>query len=126
MRSEILFGLLIPFFGTAAGSACVLLMRRSLSRNVQRALTGFAGGVMVAASVWSLLIPAMEQSAFLGKLAFFPAVVGFGLGIAFLLLLDTVILHLHMNAERAEGPKSRLRRSGPWCGASCRLAAWIW
>ena len=86
-------------------------MKKNLSRNVQRALTGFAGGVMVAASVWSLIIPAMEQSDSMGKLSFLPAVIGFWLGILFLLLLDSVIPHLHMNAEKAEGPKSRLART---------------
>jgi ZIP family zinc transporter len=102
---------MIPFAGTAAGAACVFFMKKNLSRNVQRALTGFAGGVMVAASVWSLIIPAMEQSDSMGKLSFLPAVIGFWLGILFLLLLDSVIPHLHMNAEKAEGPKSRLART---------------
>ena len=111
MKSDIMFGLLIPFLGTTAGAACVLFMRRSLGKNVERALTGFAAGVMVAASVWSLLIPAMEQSGILGKLAFLPAIIGFGLGIAFLLLLDTLIPHLHRNAEQAEGPKSKLKKT---------------
>lgn len=111
MNAEIYPGLLIPFLGTTAGAACVLFMKRTLGRSVQRALTGFASGVMVAASIWSLLIPAMEQSADLGRLAFLPAVIGFGVGMAFLLLLDTVIPHLHMNAEKAEGPKSRLTRT---------------
>ena len=111
MTAEILSGLLIPFIGTAAGSACVFFMKRDLSRTVQRALTGFASGVMVAASVWSLLIPAMEQSAGMGKLAFIPAACGFLIGIFFLLLLDNVIPHLHMNAERAEGPVSRLAKT---------------
>ena len=86
-------------------------MRGNLNRQVQRALTGFAAGVMVAASVWSLLIPSMDQSEHMGKFAFVPAVVGFLLGIAFLLLLDMVIPHLHMNAKEAEGPKSRLART---------------
>ena len=93
-------GILIPFFGTTLGAACVFFMRRQLSRTVQRALTGFAGGVMTAASVWSLLIPALEQSARLGKLSFLPAAIGFWLGVLFLLLLDRVIPHLHMNAEK--------------------------
>lgn len=111
MISELLPGLLIPFLGTTLGAACVLFMKRTLGRSVQRALTGFASGVMVAASIWSLLIPAMEQSETLGRLAFLPAVIGFGIGMAFLLLLDTVIPHLHMNAEKAEGPKSSLTRT---------------
>jgi ZIP family zinc transporter len=104
-------GILLPFFGTALGAACVFFMRRQLSRTVQRALTGFAGGVMTAASVWSLLIPALEQSARLGKLSFLPAAIGFWLGVLFLLLLDRVIPHLHMNAEKAEGPASRAAKT---------------
>ena len=104
-------GILIPFFGTALGAACVFFMRRQLSRTVQRALTGFAGGVMTAASVWSLLIPALEQSARLGKLSFLPAAIGFWLGVLFLLLLDRVIPHLHMNAEKADGPASRAAKT---------------
>jgi ZIP family zinc transporter len=111
MDSSVIIGLLIPFIGTALGSACVLFMRGNLNRQVQRALTGFAAGVMVAASVWSLLIPSMDQSEHMGKFAFVPAVVGFLLGIAFLLILDMVIPHLHMNAQKAEGPKSRLART---------------
>ncbi|MBQ9878984.1 MAG: ZIP family metal transporter [Clostridia bacterium] len=111
LTKDLISGLLIPFAGTAAGAACVIFMRRDLGRSVQRALTGFAGGVMVAASVWSLLIPAMEQSAGMGRLSFVPAAVGFALGIAFLLLLDTVIPHLHLNAEKAEGPKNRLKKT---------------
>lgn len=111
MNSEVIPGLLIPFAGTAAGSACVFFMRRSLGRQLQRALTGFAAGVMTAASIWSLLIPAMEQASDMGKLSFIPAVVGFWCGVLFLLLLDTLIPHLHMNAEKAEGVPSRLART---------------
>ena len=111
MTAETILGLLIPFAGTAAGSACVFFMRRDLRQNVQRALTGFAGGVMTAASIWSLLIPAMQQSEGMGKWAFLPAAAGFWIGILFLLLLDRVIPHLHMFAEKAEGPKTRLART---------------
>lgn len=111
MNAEIYPGLVIPFLGTTGGAACVLFMKRTLGRSVQRALTGFASGVMVAASIWSLLIPAMEQSNGLGRIAFLPAVIGFGVGMAFLLLLDTIIPHLHMNAEKAEGPRSSLTRT---------------
>ena len=82
------WGILIPFLGTSLGAGCVFFLKKSLSDGIQRALTGFAAGVMVAASVWSLLIPAMEQAADLGRLAFFPAAAGFWLGILFLLLLD--------------------------------------
>ena len=104
-------GLLIPFLGTALGAACVFFMRRALSQTVQKALSGFAAGVMVAASVWSLLIPAMEQAAGMGSWAFLPAFIGFWLGVLFLLLLDHVIPHLHRNANAVEGPRSRLART---------------
>ena len=107
----ILWGLLIPFLGTAAGAACVFFMRRTLSTALQRALTGFAAGVMVAASIWSLIVPAIEQSGAMGKWAFLPAFIGFWCGILFLLALDRLIPHLHANAEQAEGPKSRLART---------------
>ena len=111
MTTEVLCGVLIPFLGTALGAACVFFMKKSMSDNVQRILTGFAAGVMVAASVWSLLIPAMEQSEGMGRLAFVPAVVGFLFGIFFLLLLDHVIPHLHLGSEEAEGPKSKLQKT---------------
>ena len=111
MNSQIITGILIPFLGTAAGSACVFFMRHSLHRQVQRALTGFAAGVMTAASIWSLIIPAMDMAENKGKLAFVPAVIGFWCGILFLLLLDTLIPHLHMNAEKAEGVPSKLART---------------
>ncbi|MBQ6322179.1 MAG: ZIP family metal transporter [Lachnospiraceae bacterium] len=86
-------------------------MKKDLSRMVQRSLTGFAAGVMVAASIWSLIIPAMEQSEGMGKLSFLPAVTGFWLGILFLLLLDRLIPHLHMHTDQSEGPKSSLART---------------
>ena len=111
MNKTVMIGLLIPFLGTALGSACVFFMRKQLSDKVQKALTGFAGGVMVAASIWSLIIPAMEQSEGWGKLSFLPAFIGFWPGILFLLLLDSVIPHLHMNATQSEGPKSKLKRT---------------
>ncbi|MBE5859038.1 MAG: ZIP family metal transporter [Butyrivibrio sp.] len=111
MIITVLQGLLIPFLGTTLGSACVFFMKEQLNRQVQRALTGFAAGVMVAASIWSLIIPAMELSEEMGKLSFIPAAVGFWVGVLFLLFLDCVIPHLHMNAEKAEGPRSRLARS---------------
>ncbi len=104
-------GLLIPFIGTAAGAGCVFFLRRELSAPLQQALTGFAAGVMVAASIWSLILPAIEQSAKMGRWAFLPAFLGFWLGILFLLLLDHVIPHLHRSPERTEGPKSHLTRT---------------
>ena len=111
MNLEIFRGILIPFLGTTLGAACVFFMKRSLSSSIQRALTGFAAGIMTAASVWSLLIPAMEQCASMGKLAFLPAAVGFLVGIFFLLGLDHLIPHLHMNSSEAEGPKSKLKKT---------------
>ena len=111
MIQDAFWGILIPFLGTSLGAGCVFFLKNSLRDSVQRALTGFAAGVMVAASVWSLLIPAMEQAADLGRLAFFPAAVGFWLGILFLLLLDHLIPHLHQNSLQAEGPKSQLQRT---------------
>ena len=108
---ETFLGLLIPFLGTTAGAACVFFMKKSLGDLVRRSLAGFAAGVMVAASVWSLLIPAIEQSAELGKLAFFPAFVGFWLGVLFLLALDHLIPHLHVGSTQTEGPKSNLSRT---------------
>ena len=104
MNNEVIGGILIPFVGTTLGAAGVFFMKKELSDLVQRALTGFAAGVMVAAS-------AMEQSEGMGRLAFIPAVVGFWIGILFLLALDHIIPHLHRNSEKAEGPKSRLART---------------
>ena len=111
MQTKALLGLMIPFLGTVLGSACVLFMRDRLNPLVQRALTGFAAGVMVAASIWSLLVPAMEQAAHMRQWAFLPAVIGFWLGIFFLLLLDRTIPHLHMNSSKAEGPKCSLQKT---------------
>ncbi len=111
MNTEIMLGLMIPFAGTALGSACVLFMKEQLGDKVQKSLTGFASGVMVAASIWSLIIPAMEQTTGLGRLSFVPAGVGFWLGILFLLLLDSVIPHLHLNSEKAEGPRASLKKT---------------
>ena len=108
---EAIYGILIPFLGTSLGAGCVFFMKRTLSERVQRALTGFAAGVMVAASIWSLLIPAIEQSNGTGTPAFLPAAIGFWCGILFLLLLDHLIPHLHAKSGQAEGPKSKLGRS---------------
>ena len=111
MSIELWQGLLIPFAGTTLGAACVFFMRNNLGEMVQRALTGFAAGVMVAASIWSLLLPAMEQAADMGRWSFVPAVVGFGLGIFFLLGLDRLIPHLHRGSAEAEGIKSSLGKT---------------
>lgn len=111
MNLSVFYGILIPFLGTSFGAACVFFMKNDMSERLSRILTGFAAGVMVAASIWSLLIPAMEQSEGMGKLAFVPAVAGFWGGILFLLLLDHVIPHLHQHSNSAEGPKSKLQRT---------------
>lgn len=106
-----IYGILIPFAGTTLGAACVFFMRKSLNKQVERGLTGFAAGVMVAASIWSLLIPAMQHAEPMGKWAFVPAAVGFWIGMLFLLLLDNMIPHLHRNSEQAEGFKVFLPKS---------------
>lgn len=102
--------LLIPLSGTVLGASCVLFLKDGISRSVERALSGFAAGVMVAASIWSLLIPSMNQAEGMGVWAFVPAVVGFWAGILFLLLLDHVIPHLHNHGTEDEGPKTKLKR----------------
>ena len=111
MDQAVFYGILIPFLGTSLGAACVFFMKHDMSERLSRILTGFAAGVMVAASIWSLLIPAMEQSEEMGKFAFIPAAAGFWGGILFLLLLDHIIPHLHRYSVSAEGPKSRLQRT---------------
>ena len=105
---ETFIGIMIPFLGTTLGAACVFFMKKSLGDLVQRSLVGFAAGVMVAASIWSLLIPAIEQSE---ELSFLPAFIGFWVGVLFLLMLDHLIPHLHVGSDQAEGPKSRLGRT---------------
>lgn len=108
---QLFLGLMIPFFGTALGSACVFFLRKELKREIQKGLLGFASGVMVAASVWSLLIPAMDLSAHLERLAFLPAASGLLLGIAFLLAMDYLVPHLHLGCEKAEGVHCSLKKS---------------
>lgn len=107
--------LMIPFLGTTLGSAMVFFLKDQLNPKVEKILLGFAAGVMIAASVWSLLIPAIEMAENQGKVPFLPASVGFLLGIGFLLLLDTIIPHLHPKSEEAEGVKSKLSRSAMLC-----------
>ena len=106
MDQAVFYGILIPFLGTSLGAACVFFMKHDMSERLSRILTGFAAGVMVAASIWSL-----EQSEEMGKFAFIPAAAGFWGGILFLLLLDHIIPHLHRYSVSAEGPKSRLQRT---------------
>ena len=110
MTATIAKGLLIPFLGTALGAALVFFMKKELDKRIQKILSGFAAGVMVAASVWSLLIPSMDMASDRGKLAFVPAVVGFCLGMIFLLVLDKLIPHMHLD-ESEEGLKSSLQKT---------------
>ena len=109
--NDIFQGIMIPFYGTLLGSACVFFMKGKMNHTVQRGLSGFAAGVMVAASIWSLLIPAMNQSESMGKFAFIPAVTGFWLGVLFLLVLDKIIPHLHVDSDKAEGIKTSLGKN---------------
>lgn len=111
MNVEVLIGLIIPFMGTVGGAACVFFMKNNLNESVQRTLTGFAAGVMVAASIWSLLIPAIEQSEAMGRFAFVPAAIGFWVGVLFLLFLDNIIPHFHIVINEEEGPKTKLART---------------
>ncbi len=103
--------LLIPLLGTVLGAACVFLLRGQIPPRLNKTLLGFAAGVMVAASVWSLIIPSMDMSADMGKLSFIPAAVGLLLGMGFLLLLDGIIPHLHMDTDKPEGVKANLKKS---------------
>lgn len=106
-----LLEIIIPLIGTILGSACVFLIKDKMPRGVERGFTGFAAGVMVAAAIWSLIIPAYEESSSMGVLAFIPVVVGVGAGFLFLMLLDKIIPHLHMHSEESEGPASKLQKS---------------
>lgn len=110
MNTQVWLGVLLPFLGTGLGAAMVFVLRDRMSDGIQRTLTGFAAGVMVAASFWSLLQPALEGAEGMGKLSFIPAAVGFLAGIGFLLLLDILTPHMHMN-EQAEGPRSSMKRT---------------
>lgn len=111
MNKEIVIGLLIPFIGTLAGAACVFFMKKEMSPSLQKGLSGFAAGVMVAASIWSLIDPAIEESEQMGRFSFVPAFIGFWIGVLFLLFLDHVIPHLHVNEDDPEGPSSNLART---------------
>ena len=111
MNIQIISAIILPFIGTALGAGGVFFMRGKMNRTLQRSLTGFASGVMVAASIWSLIIPAIDQSEHLGKLAFLPAFVGVWAGFLFLLLLDQLIPHLHLNSQQPEGAPSKLGKS---------------
>lgn len=108
---NLILGVMIPFIGTTLGAACVFFMKNNLNPLIQKGLLGFASGVMVAASVWSLLIPSLDMSEAMGTMSFIPAVVGFILGIVFLLCMDRMIPHLHLNSEEPEGMKSSLKKT---------------
>ena len=104
-------GLCLPFLGTSLGAACVLFLKKEVRGGLQRLFIGFAGGVMVAASVWSLIIPAIEMREEMGRLRFLPALIGFALGILFLLAMDSLVPHLHAGQALPEGRKSKLGRT---------------
>lgn len=103
--------ILFPFIGTTFGALSVFLLKNELKPSVEKLFLGFASGVMIAASVWSLIIPSINHSENMGKLAFIPAVVGIALGMLFLLLLDKIIPHLHLNSDEPEGPASKLKKT---------------
>ena len=108
---QILTGLLIPFLGTILGASTVFLMKNTINKKIEKILLGFASGVMIAASVWSLIIPSIEMAEEQGKIAWIPAAIGFLLGMAFLLILDSIIPHMHLESEKPEGLKSKLKKS---------------
>ena len=104
-------GLAIPFLGTTLGAAMVFLMKKEMNKKVEKILLGFASGVMIAASVWSLLIPSIEMAETQEKVAWIPAAIGFLLGIVFLLVLDSIVPHMHLESENPEGIKSKLKKT---------------
>ena len=106
MFLEVAKGLLIPFLGTSIGAACVFFMKSKINVSIQRAIIGFSAGVMVAASIWSLLIPAMQQAQYMGKLAFVPAAAGFWIGVIFLILLGSIAAHLHQKSSQIKGTEN--------------------
>ena len=110
MEFEIIFSIIIPFIGTILGSACIYLIKK-INNNLLKAFSGFAAGVMIAASFWSLIIPALTASSKMGKTAFLPVLIGLWLGFLFLMILDKIIPHTHCNSEESEGPKCNLKRS---------------
>ena len=109
--NNILISLFIPFLGTTLGAATVFLMKNKIHDKVEKLLLGFASGVMIAASVWSLLVPSLDMAGEQGKIAWIPATVGFLLGMIFLLILDTIIPHIHLKSEQPEGIQSKLKKT---------------
>ena len=108
---QLIIGLLIPFLGTALGASMVFLMKKEMNKKIEKILLGFASGVMMAASVWSLIIPSINMTEQQGKIAWIPAAIGFLLGIVFLLTLDSVIPHMHLKSDKPEGVKSKLKKT---------------
>ena len=108
---ELLYGLLIPFLGTTLGSGMVFLMKNKINKKIEKLLLGFASGVMIAASIWSLIIPALDMAEEQGVITWMPATIGFLLGICFLLVLDSIIPHLHLNTDKPEGLKSKIQKT---------------
>lgn len=111
MNRNVIIGLLIPFLGTSLGSAMVFFMKNNIKASVQKVLLGFAAGVMIAASIWSLINPAIEMAEEQGQISWVPASIGFLLGIVFLLMLDSIIPHIHLDKEKPEGIKSKLKNT---------------
>ena len=109
MDLPIILGIFIPFIGTTLGSAMVFLLKDKLNNKVEKALLGFASGVMIAASIWSLIMPSIDMSSHM-KMPWIPATIGFLLGIGFLLLLDTIIPHMHLNNDEPEGIKTKMKK----------------
>ena len=111
MWYEIVFSILIPFLGTILGASCVFFMKGPMKNTTQKAFSGFAAGVMIAASIWSLILPSFEASSDMGKLSFLPVIIGLWLGFLFLMILDKVIPHVHIDKDETEGPKCNLKKS---------------
>ena len=113
MDLEIILGIIFPFLGTTLGASLVFFLKDKINDKLQKILLGFAAGVMIAASIWSLIMPSIEESEHLGKLSFLPAAIGFLLGMGFLLLLDSIIPHIHLNSDEVEGikPKKKIDKT---------------
>lgn len=108
---EVVFSILIPFIGTILGASCVFFLKGEMKQSMQRAFSGFAAGVMIAAAIWSLILPSFEAANEMGKLSFLPVIVGLWLGFLFLMLLDKVIPHIHIDSNEVEGPRCNLKKS---------------
>lgn len=111
MNDNVIIGILLPFIGTTLGSACVFLMRKNINKNIEKLLLGFASGVMIAASIWSLLIPSIDMAKESNIIPYIPASVGFILGMLFLLLLDKLVPHIHLESTEPEGIKTSLKKT---------------